>query len=65
MREKLVSIEGAISRVLDSDADLCLLHVSRFWRDPALFDDIAQFDHDDAEVRFIVVILEMSSHFRL
>ena len=49
--EKFLAIQQALSTILDNDQDLCLLHLSKFYRDPELFEDISTIDHDDAEVR--------------
>ena len=42
----------AVSRLLDDDQDLYLLHLSKFWAHPELFDDLERFDHDEAEILF-------------
>ena len=47
---RIIGIQSALNRVLDDDQDLCLMHITKFWREPELFQDLERFEHDDAEV---------------
>ena len=50
MQEKVHSIERAFTNLLDDDQELCLMHLTLFHTEPGLFEDLALFNHEAAEV---------------
>ena len=57
---KVHGIISAIARALDDDQDLCLMHITKFWREPSSFRDIEHFDHEDAEILLESYLQEFS-----
>lgn len=59
-QDAVAAFQTALSAVLDDDQDLCLLHLSKFWKEPGLFDDISSFDHEDAEILLETYLQEVT-----